>query len=331
MKKIVVYGLGNMGKGIAKQLLQLQEELNICIVALMDKRVLDKEMNCEVLSPEHLGELQYDYVLITSEKWYEEIAAELTHKYGVMKEKIVHLSDLVPNGKYYCNLCGLHVPFMLDTGIESPVFFKRKIVGGGKRNNCICPVCGGGDRERWVKYVITNKLHISSEKATVLHFAPERQIEDVLRQCDNLEYITADIEEGRADRVEDITNISFGNEYFDYIICNHVLEHIKQERKAFSELKRCVKTSGKIIFSVPVCWEIDTFEDDSILTESDRLKEYGQEDHVRLYGKDLKNRLEENGFDVAYYKVSENLSQEEIEEMRLIPEDIVWILSPRKV
>lgn len=330
MKKIVVYGLGNMGQGIAKHLMQCQAELDICIVALMDKRILNEEMNCEVLSPDNLRELQYDYILITSERWYEEISEELKYKHGVRKEKIIHLKDLALNGKYYCNLCNTYVPFMLDTGIESPIFFRKNIVGGGKRNNCICPVCGGGDRERWVKYVLMDKLHIYSEKAKVLHFAPERQIEHVLRRYDSLEYITADIEEGRADRVEDITNISYADNYFDYIICNHVLEHIEEEKRAFAELYRCVKPSGKIFFSVPICWEIDTFEDDSIVTGGDRLKEYGQEDHVRLYGKDLQNRLEENGFDVVYYKVSENLSQEEIEKMRLIPSDIVWILSPRK-
>ena len=65
-------------------------------------------------------------------------------------------------------------------------------------------------------------------------------------------YITADIEAGRADRVEDITHISFPDKYFDYIIYNHVLEHIKDEKAAFMELKRCIKTDGKVVFSVPI-------------------------------------------------------------------------------
>ena len=77
-----------------------------------------------------------------------------------------------------------------------------------------------------------------------MHFAPEKQIEKKIRSNKKMIYITADIEAGRADRVEDITHISFPDKYFDYIICNHVLEHIKDEKAAFMELKRCIKTES---------------------------------------------------------------------------------------
>lgn len=140
-------------------------------------------------------------------------------------------------------------------------------------------------------------------------------------------YITADIEAGRADRVEDITHINFPDKYFDYIICNHVLEHIKDEKQAFMELKRCIKEDGKVFFSVPICWEIDTYENDSVETDEDRLIEYGQKDHVRLYGRDLKERLAQFGFYADYYQVKNVLPEEEIATMRLIPEDTIWILS----
>jgi len=39
-----------------------------------------------------------------------------------------------------------------------------------------------------------------------------------------------------------------------------------------------------------------TFEDPSVTSESDRLEKFLQEDHVRLYGRDLKDRIEEGGF-----------------------------------
>ena len=48
-----------------------------------------------------------------------------------------------------------------------------------------------------------------NKKGTVLHFAPEKQIEKKIRSNKKMIYITADIEAGRADRVEDITHISF--------------------------------------------------------------------------------------------------------------------------
>ena len=150
-----------------------------------------------------------------------------------------------------------------------------------------------------------------------------------LRNCDNLTYITADIEVGRADRVEDITNISFSDETFDYIICNHILEHILDERKAFAELKRCIKKNGKIIFSVPICWEIDTLEDERIASKQDKLLMYGQEDHVRLYGKDIVSRLEQNGFEYQYYQVSKVMSVEKMTKMNLLSDDAIWILEKK--
>lgn len=327
MKDIVVYGLGGLGRKIAKELKVREEAYHFHIIAFIDKQYLNNQCEFNVLQPKELHNLKYDYILITSEKWFEDISKELQSEYSISKEKIIHLKQLIGDERYYCNLCNLKIPFMLDSGIESPVFSKRKIIGGGVRQKCICPICGGNDRERWLKYVLNNQMSFFNKKGTVLHFAPEKQIEKKIRSNKKMIYITADIEAGRADRVEDITHISFPDKYFDYIICNHVLEHIKDEKAAFMELKRCIKTDGKVVFSVPICWEIDTYENDSVKTDEDRLIEYGQKDHVRLYGRDLKSRLEEFGFHAEYYQVQKVLSKEELEIMRLIPEDTIWILS----
>lgn len=326
MRNIVVYGLGSLGEKIARELIAREEAYKFHIVAFVDKQYLDKDSKFEIVSPECLKELDYDYVLITSEKWFSEIADELVHTYGVNKECIIHLNQLIEEENEYCNLCKAKVPFMLDAGIDSPVFIEKKIVGGGKREKCICPLCGSNDRERWLHHVLFQEVQMNDREATLLHFAPEKQIEKTLRRNEKLTYITADIEEGRADRVEDITNISFPDESFDFIICNHVLEHIVDEEKAFSELKRCINKSGKVIFSVPICWEIDTFEDESVITKEDRLREYGQEDHVRLYGKDIKARLEHYGFFIECYRVDDILTEEQIKIMRLIAEDTIWLL-----
>lgn len=143
----------------------------------MDKQDLDDQYEFNVLQPKELHNLRYDYILITSEKWFEDISKELQREYGISEEKIIHLKQLIGDERYYCNLCNLKIPFMLDSGIESPVFSKRKIIGGGVRQKCICPICGGNDRERWLKYVLNNQMSFFNKKGTVLHFAPEKQIE----------------------------------------------------------------------------------------------------------------------------------------------------------
>ena len=83
-------------------------------------------------------------------------------------------------------------------------------------------------------------------------------------------YITADIQVGRADVVADITNLNFEDEFFDFIICNHVLEHVSDEKVAYSEVRRCLKRNGKFVVTVPICWEQKTFEDSGINTPEGR-------------------------------------------------------------
>jgi ubiquinone/menaquinone biosynthesis C-methylase UbiE len=49
----------------------------------------------------------------------------------------------------------------------------------------------------------------------------------------------------------DITKLSFPDNYFDAIICSDVLEHIKNDTNAFSELSRVLKPKGRLLLTVP--------------------------------------------------------------------------------
>ncbi len=327
MEKVIIYGMGINGQRLMKSVFNIGKDSEIEILALMDKAEIKASFPYPVLYPDSLVQLSYDYIVVTSEQYYEEIKNELTVKYAIQPEKIILWRTWLYQSKnHYCCLCGHTMPVMLKFGQESPAFHSKKIVGGGIRWSR-CVFCGSLDRNRWVQYVLEHKTDIYTRLTRVLHFAPEPMIREKLRAEHCGEYITADIDaEKKVDRIEDITNISFSNDTFDFIICNHVMEHIKAEAKAFSELKRCLKTGGKVIFSVPVCWEQKTAEDDAVTSEEQRLIEYGQKDHVRLYGNDLKQRLETHGFKVSMYRVDQELTKEEIKRMCLIPEDTVWIL-----
>lgn len=327
MNRVIIYGIGTEGKIVVESLSPRENELNIEIIALMDKQKIEGHFDYPLFTPDKLVSMEYDYILVTSKKWYNDIKNELIVDYDVPHQKVIMWNKLLSSfGKYYCNICGNRMPFVLKFGYESPIFTKKKIIGSGVREASKCPFCDSIDRNRWVQYVLENEMDIYSNPRKILHFAPEQGIEKRLREVEGAEYITADIAEGRADVVTDITNIIFSDNYFDFIICNHVLEHIKNEAKAFFELRRSIKENGKIIFSVPICWEEKTTEDESIDTSEKRLLVYGQMDHVRLYGFDLKEKLEKYGFKVTIYRVNERLSQKEIEEMCLIPEDTVFIL-----
>jgi predicted SAM-dependent methyltransferase len=96
----------------------------------------------------------------------------------------------------------------------------------------------------------------------------------------------------------DITEIPFHSESYDAIICIHVLEHIEKDRRAIKELFRVLRPGGWALISVPIRLDQRTFEDPAIVTPEDRKRHFGEEEHVRFYGIDFSQRLEEAGFQV---------------------------------
>ncbi len=50
---------------------------------------------------------------------------------------------------------------------------------------------------------------------------------------------------------EDIQNLSFSDDSYDYILCNHVIEHVPNDELAFRELSRILKPRGKAIITIP--------------------------------------------------------------------------------
>jgi len=116
----------------------------------------------------------------------------------------------------------------------------------------------------------------------------------------------------------DVTNIQFPNESFDVIYCSHVLEHIPDDRRAMREFCRVLKSDGWAILLVPVTSD-QTFEDPSIVDPKERLKAFGQEDHVRRYGPDYIDRLSDAGFNVEMTKVSDLADSTEAVRMGLTP------------
>ena len=95
----------------------------------------------------------------------------------------------------------------------------------------------------------------------------------------------------------DVLNIPYNDDYFDLILCNHVLEHVPKDIEAMMELFRVLKKGGKAILQVPISKMLtETLEDFSVVDPCEREKVFGQWDHVRIYGQDYTKRLESVGF-----------------------------------
>lgn len=333
MNKVILYGMGKKGAECAKGISRNADILQIEVVAFMDKRDVDLGEDYPVCQPDRLCQLVYDFIVVTSVEWYQCIKEELHDQYGIDHEKIILWRELLSaegvTPVFYCNCCIHYVPYMISAGYSAPVFEKVRVAGGGVRHHAKCPYCGSVDRNRFVEYVLETKTDIYQNlQADILHFAPEDMIEMKLRK-EHSDYITADIRP-IADVVEDITQISFSDQKFDYIICNHIMQDVPEDTKAFFELKRCIKKNGKIIFSVPICWDQKTCESAGHGTSEERLRFYGQKEHVRLYGNDLEERLRKYGFHITVYRAADELNCEQIQQMSLIPDDTVWVLEKER-
>lgn len=205
--------------------------------------------------------------------------------------------------KYKCPFCRAHLRKFLPTGFSYSVLNEREVVGGGYRTTGFCPVCGSKDRDRLVYLFLQQKTDLFKSPQELLHIAPEVVISNKIWKYPSIKYLTADLNLNNSKIRMDITNIQFSENTFDSIICNHVLEHISEDTKAMSELYRVLRQKGWAILQVPISLSLDrTYEDYSIVSASDREKAFGQTDHVRIYAKDYKDRLEQVGFSVNIFR-----------------------------
>lgn len=147
----------------------------------------------------------------------------------------------------------------------------------------------------------------------MLHIAPEPSLEKQLKKQLGSGYISADIMRNRASVRMDITDIQYPNETFDVIYCSHVLEHVSDDKRAIREFCRVLESDGWAVLLVPITAD-KTFEDASVIDPSERLKLFGQKDHVRRYGPDYVERLR-SCFHVKVINASDFLKKEEIVQM----------------
>lgn len=180
------------------------------------------------------------------------------------------------------------------------------------RPNALCPGTLSLERHRYLWLYLQRQTTLLEDKLKVLHVAPEQVFYTKFKQFNHWDYTTTDLHSPLADVKADICALPFRDNSFDFILCNHVLEHITDDVTAMKELYRVLKRGGTLIAQVPLNESAETtFEDDSITDPAERTKIFGQYDHVRVYGMDYYTRLTQTGFKAEGINFLETLSLEE--------------------
>lgn len=226
------------------------------------------------------------------------------------------LSVLLKGDKYTDPIDGKQFKSFLPYGYENP------------RENVLSPSTLSLERHRLLWLYLKNETDFFTAPHKVLHFAPEQAFYRKFKKLKQLEYTTTDLNSPLADVKADICALPFKDNSFDIILCNHVLEHIPNDRKAISELYRVLKPSGWGIFQIPQDLNREvTYEDDSITDKKERTKIFGQYDHVRIYGRDYFDRLKEAGFKVKEVDYTSDMPVSDIEKYRLAKGEIIPVVS----
>ena len=194
------------------------------------------------------------------------------------------------------------------------------------RKNALCPGTLSLERHRLLWLYLDKETDFLNSNLKVLHVAPEQVFYKKFKKLKNWEYFTFDLNSPIADIKGDLISTNFKDEYFDLIICNHVLEHIEDDKSALDEMYRILKYNGISILQVPINVKREnTFEDLSIKSKIQREKYFGQYDHVREYGLDFKDRVEEAGFEVEMINYSTKISQDLVIKYGLMKDDLIPI------
>ncbi len=189
---------------------------------------------------------------------------------------------------FYCNIC--------NQGLRKFI----PVHDGDK----LCPRCGSLGRNRRL-FDVLQKGYLKKNNR-VLDFSPSRNLYRVLKENENIKYISTDFSgEFLSDHHYDITKIDLPDQSIDLIICYHILEHIDNDGRAMTELHRILRIGGTCLIQTPFK-DGDIYEDPLIQTSSERLKHFGQTDHVRIYSVNgLRNRLLSAGFQVDVREYTE--------------------------
>ena len=208
--------------------------------------------------------------------------------------------------RHYCPICRAHLREFVDVN------------WGIQREHARCPVCSSLERQRSVWLYLQGRTELfDGRPKRLLHFAPELELERLVRRVPNISYLSADLQSPRAMLKADLRRLPMEDHSFDVIYCSHVLEYIDDDRQAMRELRRVLKPTGWMVLQ-DLIWDQDTTVDvKPNATPEERERVCGHRDWVRRYGKDFLNRVGSVGLNVTCEHVEDLYSSRAIQRCGL--------------
>ena len=187
-----------------------------------------------------------------------------------------------------CNICG---------------WSGRHLASDSWHEHAVCWKCRSQVRHRLLvdalQFIPGLSLKELADGKRILHFAPEG-LTTPLFMPRAATYKTADFMRDDVDAQLDLTNMpSQADNSVDLLICCDVLEHVPDHVQGMREMFRVLAPGGTAILTVPQKDNLEKTESDPTITDpQERLRRFGQEDHVRIFGNDMVSLLESVGFEV---------------------------------
>ena len=202
--------------------------------------------------------------------------------------------------------------------------------GPNGRPDATCPRCRSLERHRFLALLLDTLRPSLGNVGTLLDIAPMPTVTRFLRELEPERYVRLDI--GYDNRLRDVTasvtDLPFASGSIDLVICFHVLEHVPDDTRAIRELARVLAPGGLGIIQVP--WRPNGLTEENLEADVDeRIRRFGQHDHVRMYGGDFEQILMAQGLSVHRVNPRALFGAQAAARLRLNPDsNDIWIVQP---
>lgn len=172
------------------------------------------------------------------------------------------MNSVLQNKRAACNVCGGST---FQPGPHKRLSSNRKLPR--------CTQCQSLERHRQLRYVYSQLPAHYLVELEVLQLSPDIGVDQAWFKRYELSLF-------ERDNSIDIENIDRADASYDLVVCNHVLEHVADDRRAMQELMRITRPTGFVQITVPTPYtQPATVDWGHPKPESN--------EHYRSYGKDF--------------------------------------------